>query len=168
MTFEALENNVMLVELSCDDMKKYKITYETLHKDNKYTENAVRDILKTIKASDYFNTKEKIIVEALPTDNGGCFFIFTFSSKIRYKMKRLDAVTVFKVSALDDLLDLITVLKSQGLLTGSCEIFKYKHGFFIEITRCSEKLRAILWEFGVVSKIDGELLREYGINMGRL
>ena len=34
--------------------------------------------------------KDKILVEALPICDGGCFFIFTFTQKkkVRYKMKR--------------------------------------------------------------------------------
>ena len=114
MTFEVLNDNVMLVELTFEEMKKYHITYETLDCNSQYTQSAVKNILDLIKAGENFNTKDKITVEALPVNDGGCFFIFTFSpkKKVRYKMKKLINSSVFQAETLDNLLDFVSVLKN--------------------------------------------------------
>ena len=59
MTFEMLNDSVVLVELSFEEMKKYQITYETLDCDCQFTQSAIKSILKIIKASDKFNMKDK-------------------------------------------------------------------------------------------------------------
>ena len=52
MTFEALNGNVVLVELSGEEMKNFNITYDTLESDE-HTERVIRTILKDIPCENY-------------------------------------------------------------------------------------------------------------------
>ena len=79
MIFESITDNVVLVELSATEMKKYNITYEALD-DNEDTSLAIRNILSLTDSAKRLE-RGNVIVEAMPTQDGGCFFIFTFSDK---------------------------------------------------------------------------------------
>lgn len=168
MTFDVLNDNVMLVELSYEEMKKYHITYQNLDGDNKYTQNAVKNILEIVKAGDKFNTSDKITVEVLPVNDGGCFFIFTFSAKkkTRYKMKKANDFLFFKADTLDNLLDFVSALKSAHRKNLKYNIYKIENSFYMQIPEGSQKINAIMWEFGKISEISPEKIREYGVHSG--
>ena len=78
MIVENLNNNVMLVELSVDEMKEYDITYETLNNQDRKNQVAIKNLLEQIDPRNILENGGKVIVEAMPIDGGGCFFIFTF------------------------------------------------------------------------------------------
>ena len=169
MNYETLNNNVMLVELSPEEMKRFHITYDTLSSDSKHTETIIRKILNEI-SQEKFKIKDKIIVEALPTDNGGCFFIFTFSEKkIRYKVKRSNSDVFFCADNLNDLLDSIASLQKQSTLNSSCQIFKMNNLFYLQLSPCHKPLHSILKEFGcLINSFSKEMLNEYGEYMGEI
>lgn len=168
MIFESLNDNVMLVELSCEEMKKYHITYETLDSDSPSTQSAVKNILTFIKANDKFNTSDKITVEALPVNDGGCFFIFTFSpkQKTRYKIKKTESTTVFSVDSINNLLDFVSVMKKLYRKNLEYEIYKMNKHFYMQIPENSQKINAVMREFGQISDIQPEKINEYGEFLG--
>lgn len=168
MTFEMLNDSVILVELSFEEMKKYHITYETLDCDCQFTQSAIQSILKVIKASDKFNMKDKILVEALPVWDGGCFFIFTFTpkKKVRYKMKKYKDYAVFKTDTLDNLLDFVSALKKGHQKNFEYEIYKLENSFYMEIPENSQKINAVMGEFGQISNVIPERIKEYGDKIG--
>lgn len=168
MTFEMLNDSVILVELSLEEMKKYHITYETLDCDSQFTQSAIQSILNIIKASDKFNMSDKILVEALPVYDGGCFFIFTFTQKkkVRYKMKRYNDYTVFKTDNLDNLLDFVSALKKQYRKNLEYDIYKLDKSFYMQIPENSPKLNAVMGEFGQISDVIPEKIREFGDKVG--
>ena len=45
MTFDKLNDNIILVGLSSEEMREYKITYENLNNDNKDSQSAIRNLL---------------------------------------------------------------------------------------------------------------------------
>ena len=103
MIFESLNNNVMLVELSDDEMKTYNITYESLNNQDADTQIAIRKLLDHIDNKNSIKTGGKVVVEALPIDGGGCFFIFTFiQDRRKYKLKRAEPNSFFVLEKLDD------------------------------------------------------------------
>lgn len=168
MTFEALNDNVMLVELSYDEMKKYHITYETLNCDSQHTQSAVKNILNFIDASEKFNTSDKITVEALPVNDGGCFFIFTFSpkKKTRYRVKKPDSVSIFSTDNLNNLLDFVGIMKKLHQKELKYEIYKMNKTFYMRIPVNSQKINAVMREFGHISDIQPEKISEYGEFLG--
>ena len=48
MTFETLNDNVMLIELSREEMEKLHITYESLNDSNEETQIALKTLLSKI------------------------------------------------------------------------------------------------------------------------
>ena len=164
MTFEVLNETTILVELTFEEMKKYHITYETLDSDN----NAIKNILGVIKASDKIRESEKITIEALPVNDGGCFFILTFTpkKKVRYKMKRISKNSVFKTDNIDNLLDFVSVLKLRHSENLKYEIYKMNNSFYMQIPEISQKLHAIMEEFGQISDVTSEKINEYGVLLG--
>ena len=164
MTFEVLNETTILVELTFEEMKKYHITYETLDSDN----NAIKNILNVIKVSDKFNDSEKITIEALPVNDGGCFFILTFTpkKKVRYKMRKLQNNSVFKTDNLDNLLDFVSALKEKHPKNLKYEIYKMNESFYMQIPERSQKLHAVMGEFGQISDVIPEKFNEYGVLLG--
>lgn len=164
MTFEVLNETTILVELTFEEMKKHNITYETLDSNN----NAIKNILNIIKASDKIDTSEKITVEALPVNDGGCFFILTFTpkKKTRYKMRKLSGNSVFKTDNLDNLLDFVSALKEKHPKNLKYEIYKMNESFYMQIPERSQKLYAVMGEFGQISDVIPEKINEYGVLLG--
>ena len=165
MTFEVLNETTILVELTFEEMKKHNITYETLE-----SNNAIKNILNVIKASDKFNTSEKITIEALPVNNGGCFFILTFApkKKTRYKMKKLNTNSVFKTDNIDNLLDFVSALKEKYQKNLKYEIYKMNNAFYMQIPERNQRLNAVMGEFGQISDVAPEKIGEYGILLGSI
>ena len=167
MNYETLNNNVMLVELTCEDMKNLSLTYDSF--DNKETTStAVKRILKEIPHK--VDTKSKITVEALPTNDGGCFFIFTFSTteKQRYKLKTQEPFW-YRTENIDNLLDVISLSESFCHLKTESRIFKYDNNYYLSLNPEHKKLFPLMKEFGKLSNIpSNELVSEYGEYLGRV
>lgn len=167
MNYETLNNNVMLVELTCEDMKNLSLTYDAF--DNKeLTSTAVKKILKEIphKAND----KSKITVEALPTNDGGCFFIFTFSTneKQRYKLKKLEPFW-YRTENIDNLLDVISLSEKISGFKSECKIFKYNNYYYLSLNPDHKKLFPLLKEFGnVLNMPSAEVVFEHGEYLGQV
>lgn len=168
MTFEALNDTVMLVELSQEEMTRYHITYDTLESGSIRTQTAVKDILSVIKISEKFNTRDKITVEALPTDCGGCFFIFTFlpKKKTRYRIKKDSEYSLFSTDKIDNLLDFIGVLKTTYPTNRKHNIYKMNNRFYMQFSMSSKNLHALASEFVNISNEDVERLHEFGEKLG--
>ena len=166
MTFEVLNETTILIELTFEEMKKYHITYETLDSNN----NAIKNILNVIKASDKIDTSEKITIEALPVNDGGCFFILTFTpkKKVRYKMRKLSENSVFKTDNIDNLLDFVSALKVKHQKNLKYEIYKMNESFYMQIPERSQKLYAVMGEFGQISDIVPEKINEHGVLLGSI
>lgn len=169
MNYESLNDNVMLVELSKEEMNRFHITYDSLNCDSKLTELAVRNILKEI-SQDKVNANNKITVEALPIDDGGCFFIFTFSVKThRYKVKNSNTDLYFKTNNIDSLLDTISSVKNYSDSKIPCKIFEMNNDFYIEISPNHKRFYPIFKEYGsVLNSISKEIIFEHGNLLGEV
>ncbi len=171
MTFETLNDNVLFVELSSDEMEKFHITYDSLNGNNEKTQFALRSLLQKIDFESRMTKGEKVLVEALPTDKGGCFFIFTFIkvNKRRYKVKRNNASLILKTACLDDFLDFVSANHKGKNINQNCEVYQMENCFFLFIPKGNEKLNAAMSEFGTVfENADYERLREYGKSLGNI
>lgn len=167
MTFEALNGNVVLVELSGEEMKNFNITYDTLESDE-HTERVIRTILKDIPCENY-PQRDKIIVEALPTDNGGCFFIFTFSNrkKQRYRVKKQEIPTVFEMESADDFLDFLSAAKNTMPKNIQCPVYRMENSFYLVFPDSVSEYGHLLGEFGKISRpYTAASIYERGRHMG--
>lgn len=171
MTFETLNNNVMLVELSVEEMKNFHITYDSLNNDNDNTKSVIKNLLCCIDVDNRIARGEKVTVEALPIADGGCFFIFTFSSayKKRYRLKKGNCSVVFSVDTLDNLLDLIGVCKKQKKAKGIWMIYKMDNRYYLFTPSTDEKTNDLISEFGEqVDKITYSRVIEHGRDLGKV
>lgn len=168
MIYEALNDNMMLVELSPEEMQKYRITYETIEKDEKTARNAIKTILSRTDAADRLQKGAKVTVEALPVPNGGCFFIFTFAEKkTRYKVKK-EAFSVFETESLDNLLDFISAIRKTDENKGKCKAYKMNGGYFLSVPSDLTKVIHLMGEYGKRSNVDTYRLSEYGKLLGNV
>jgi negative regulator of genetic competence, sporulation and motility len=170
MTFDKLNDNIILVELSSEEMREYKITYENLNNDNKDSQSAIRNLLDSVDKRKRIEKGEKVIVEALPIENGGCFFIFTFtpSVKKKYKIKKSEGTTFFYMGNMNNLLDFINVAKKTFENETSVTVYKMNEEFFIS-TNGNHDLNNLLSEFGeIVENFNRNRILEYGENQGRI
>ncbi len=171
MTFETLNNNVMLVELSGDEMEKLHITYESLNNSSEITQLALKNLLSRIDVNKRLSKGETVIVEAMPTDNGGCFFIFTFTydKKRRYKVKKNNVSLIFKTESLNDFLDFISVVKKNTERQQVCEAYELKNNYYLFIPDDNIKLNHLITEYGEKTEnICHEWLMEHGKNLGKV
>ncbi len=167
MNYETLNNNIMLVELTCEDMKNLSLTYDSF--DNKEsTGTAVKKILKKIPHK--ADTKGKITVEALPTNDGGCFFIFTFSAnkKQRYKLKSLDTFW-YMTENVDNLLDVISLSEKTCHNKAESKIYKYNDFYYLSLSPKHKRLFHLMKEFGRISNLPShEIISEHGEYLGEI
>ena len=167
MNYETLNNNVMLVELTQDEMKRFHITYDSLGRDNEHTEKAIKSILKEISQKE-FHINDKILVEALPIDDGGCFFIFTFSEKKhRYKLKKSSQDVFFYTESINELLDCISSVQKRNNASSPCRLFKMNNNFYLNISPAHRLFYPTFKEFGrLTTSFSKEILNEHGEYMG--
>ena len=167
MNYETLNNNVMLVELTCEDMKSLSLTYDSF--DNKETTStAVKKILSEIPHK--ADTKSKITVEALPTNDGGCFFIFTFSKneKQRYKLKKQNAFW-YRTENIDNLLDVISLSQKISDFKTESQVFKYNNQYYLSLNSDHKTLFPLMKEFGEISNHPSEeMISEHGEYLGQV
>ncbi len=170
MTFETLNDNVMLVELSGDEMEKLHITYESLNDSSEDTQIALKSLLCRIDLEKRFSKGQRVVVEAMPTENGGCFFIFTITNKKRrYKVKRNDISLIFGADSLDDFLDFITVAKKNINMQQICEAYKLKNNYFLFIPKENEEINRLVSEYGErLKNISYEWLNEHCNSLGKV
>lgn len=173
MTFEAMNKNCMIVELSAEEMEQYDITYDTLDQKNAHTKSFIKKILSHACESQYnsLSNCRKITVEALPVGDGGCFFILTFvsSPKGRYRVKRPCENVTLEVKSMDDLLDFVSAVKKKRSKTCECEIYRYKDRYFLTVPDCPKIFSPMMREFGIVLPEIHEkfsVFREHGNLMG--
>lgn len=172
MIFEALNENVMLVEMSGDELKKYSVTYDTLNCNDAKTRAVVR---KVLSEADILRgeTCEKITVEALPTNDGGCFFIVTFREKAkpRYRVKTSAERLMLETDGIDEILDFANAMKNEKSLRGKCPIFRYKKKYFLCADAPSVKTLRVMGEFGTIHRANEiciKRLSEHGEYMGKI
>ena len=171
MTFETLNDNVMLIELSREEMEKFHITYESLNDGNEKTQIALKTLLSRADAPKRFSKGEKVIVEAMPTENGGCFFIltFTYNKKKRYKVKQYGHSFIFRAENINDFLDFISTAKKNIVSQNACQAYKLKNNYYLYIPYDSRELSHLVMEYGEKTEnICHEWLMEHGENLGKV
>jgi negative regulator of genetic competence, sporulation and motility len=171
MIIETLNENVMLLELSGDEMEKFHITYDILNCNNEKTKNVLKTLLHNVDSENRLSKGEKVLIEAMPIENGGCFFILTFSQKRKtvYKIKRNNESSVFQTDNIDNMLDFLSAIRKSGMKEQNLEAFTMNNEYFIFIPEMGRKLNIIMNEYGNNARnISYERLREYGTFLGNI
>ncbi len=171
MTFETLNDNVMLVELSGHEMEKLHITYDSLSESSENTQVALKSLISKIDTKKRLLKGEKVIVEAMPTENGGCFFIFTFaySKKKRYKLKKNVMSLIFQADNINDFLDFVSVAKKNIKTKQVCQAYKLKNNYLLFIPNENKEISHLVHEYGErLNNISCEWLNEHCNNIGKV
>lgn len=154
MTFEAMNSNCLIVELSKEEMEQYDITYDTLDQKSARTKSFIRKILSRAYELKYDNLSNcrKITVEALPIGDGGCFFILTFlkTPSGRYRVKRPAEKVTLEAENMDDLLDFVSAAKKRQSTPCKCEIYRCDGKYFLTVPDCPKHFSLMMREYGSV------------------
>lgn len=81
-------------------------------------------------------------------------------------MRKLPNNSVFKTDTLDNLLDFVSALKVKHQKNLKYEIYKMNNSFYMQIPERSQKLHAVMGEFGQISDIIPEKINEHGVLLG--
>lgn len=170
MIFEAQGNNIVIVELTNEEMKEYSVTYDLLGSDNAESESAVCKILAKARKMRGENggQYEKVTVEALPGADGGCFFIFTFSErKRRYRVKKAAAPLLLEAENINGILDFRKA--AERLLAEKCRLYEYSGKYYMLMKSPEESAVRLMTEFGTVrGGVYLNRLFEYGQFIGEI
>ena len=155
MKIESLNSKTLLVELTQKEMQSYNLTYESLENCPDVC-RAIKDILSQASPS---KRRGGVLVEALPTDSGGCFFIFTFRGLPRYKLKRTDWAARFE--GCDDLLDFISALSRGNFGKSELEIYLMNGKLYCIAASPTKTLSRVIGEYSFGFG-EPETVREHG------
>ena len=177
MKIDSNSDGKITVALSNEDMNELDITYDELDYSNIETRRVIWTLLdkagQTLGKS--ISTDSKLLIEVLPSKDGGCILHFTFlpsgdsKTKKRLIMKKETDPLLFTAFNECDFLDCIKIITSMKERLISVDCYKYKSKFrfilYPELT-CSGSVSFILSEFGECSPATSKetsLIYEYGL-----
>ncbi|MCM1544131.1 MAG: adaptor protein MecA [Ruminococcus sp.] len=158
MKFESTCQNCILAELSTEDLKLFKLTYDEID----YSDERVRDTLRMIldEASEetgvMLNRENEIRIDVMPDLIGGCLIIFSKNESNESEMH--NGKQIYETDDFNNILDLAVMLKKSDFLAPDCALYRNEDDFRLIVESCNEKSRLILGEY--LNKIEDEILSE--------
>lgn len=144
MKIDSPNRNKIIVELSTDDMESLDITYDQLDYSNIETRRVIWTILAKVrkKTGRDIDPSGKIVIETLPSKEGGCMIFFTVIDKANEKHLQLPLKTthnnsVYEFKNIDDLIELCNFFIKDGKRF-SCEVYSDNKGKYRIITDSTE------------------------------
>jgi negative regulator of genetic competence, sporulation and motility len=157
-----IEKGKVLETLTLEEYKSFDASFE---------QDVFEEISLKTCVEKRISKGEKVIVEAMPTENGGCFFIltFTYNKKKRYKVKRNESSYIFRAENINDFLDFISTAKKNVDSQQICHAYKLKNNYYLYIPDESRELSHLVMEYGEKTEnICHEWLKEHGENLGKV
>ena len=122
MKIELYENDKLKITLGHEELLKNSMSFDSLDYNNMETRKLIWDLLEEAKRSTGFDPmKSKLLIEAVPSKNGGCVLFFTQISKSSFnKQNVLNKIypyvpIIYKFNNFDDLLDAVRLLAGTDL-----------------------------------------------------
>ncbi len=151
MDIQPIGTNKFIITLSSDDLNELDITYDSMDYSNIETRRVIWTILDLVRQSTGrdIDPSGNLLIEAAPTDGGGCVLMFTIpvsSSNIGTVISKNNLTGIFEFENADALLD---VFSATGLNGSSGRIFTDGKKFRAEFS--NEKIaiyKHTLDEFG--------------------
>ena len=81
-------------------------------------------------------------------------------------MKKLSDSSVLRADTVDNLLDFVSALKRRHRKNMKYEIYRFENSFYVQVPEQSQKINAIMLEFGQISELKPEKISEYGVSLG--
>lgn len=177
MKIDSGSDGKITVALSNEDMNELDITYDELDYSNIETRRVIWTLLdkagQTLGKS--ISTDSRLLIEVLPSKDGGCILHFTFlpsgdlRAKKRLIMKKEAEPLLFTAFDGYDFLDCTEIIASMKKWLISVECYKYKGKFrfilYPELT-FSDSIAFVLSEFGeccTATSTEASLICEYGL-----
>ncbi len=177
MKIESNGDEKITARLSTEDMHELDITYDEMDYSNIETRRVIWTILdearRTLGKS--IDTDSRILIEAAPSEDGGCVLHFTASplydakSKKRLILKKETEPILFCAFDENAFIDALSVLKNLEGSLNSREPYKYSGNYYIIVRpklTFSPMLERVLCEFGnaaVCTPCETAKIYEYGV-----
>jgi hypothetical protein len=167
------------VALTTQDLCELDITYDEMDYSNIETRRVIWTILDVARRTlgKAIDTDGRLLIEALPADDGGCTLIFTslpiFDSKTKKRliMKKESDPLIFCPFDENAFLDALATLNHLKENIKSCDAVIYNELYYIIIRpklTFSDKITLILSEFGNIAEVckaDISTFYEHGLKL---
>ncbi len=157
--------NTICIELTQDDMTQLDITYDELDYSNIETRRVLWTLLDEAKhkLGKNISLAQKMLIEALPDEKGGCTLFFTVTdapceiSGKKQLIKQQATSAVCQSEKLDDLCDLASVLRKMDCTQKSELYFNGKnYRMIIYPKNHCHNINNVVTEFGILCEKDAE------------
>lgn len=175
MKIEMQSGDKIMVELTDSDMKSLDITYEDMDYGNIETRRVIWTLLDEAKRvlGRNIDPSERMLIEAMPGENGGCTLLFTvlpFDAGTRKKlvMKKSTEPVLMLAENRDALLSAVKLLDNFSAKCGGYEILGQGGESYVLLRPAAcdgQFFTTLLCEFGDIIDADEQeiaRLREYG------
>lgn len=166
MDIRQKNENRIIVELSREELCALHLTFEEMDYKNPKTRDALQALLKsaakTLGLS--INSAERLLIEAIPDDRGGCILLFTAPAQKRrpFRGKALlkNSVCGFActVESLDNLYLLLSRLQTVEKKLTACRLYRAPQKGYILVVKpdfmCFPQMRRLLSEYGSVAALN--------------
>ncbi len=179
MKIEENGEEKICVTLSSMDMSELEITYEDLDYSNIETRRVIWTILDEAKKvlGKPINPDNRLLIQASPYDDGGCFLQFTYlpeiadNKKKRFILKKDTEPLLFCAFNDDAFIDSLALLKENEENLNNVECYKYQSKYYLVLQpkmSFSEKIIFLFSETGHISpflKKEISNLYEHGVRL---
>lgn len=179
MKIESNGEEKITVALTTQDLCELDITYDEMDYSNIETRRVIWTILDEARRTlgKAIDTDGRLLIEALPSDDGGCILVFTslpiFDSKTKKRliMKKESDPLVFCPFDENAFIDALTTLSHLKENIKSCDAVIFNNLYYIIIRpklTFSDKITHILSEFGNVEEVckaDISTFYEHGLRL---
>ncbi len=164
MEFELIGRDRLRVEISCEELSEYHLTYAQLDYSNQPTKKAITDILMKASAAAGFPLRGgKMLIEVFPVRGGGCSIIFTRlpSAPRRFTPVPGKSTASFTFDALEDVLS--AARRIDRLSLRSSRLYQCGARFTLTVSAPRKRDLWVLGEFGNrLENTDAARMEEHG------
>ena len=152
MDIEQLSKGKLLITLSSEDMKDFKVSFDSLSIENKQERKVLLRLLQLACAKSGVSCEDKtVFVEALPFE-GGCALLVTLVNRERERktdrVKRQEKFPVVKFSCAEDLLSAAKSLKGKAIYRNSLWLWEGEYFLIMDYPVLSRESSLILSQYG--------------------
>ena len=154
MRVEELTTEAILVELTGDDMKKLRITYEQMDGADVETRRVIWTVLSDVNSTlgRPFGSKGRLTVAAMRQGKEGCLLLFTQETPPRrYLLRQNAARLTAQFATLDAVFACAEALRFSGVKAES-SLYRHENGYRLLVRPAGGggRLRQCLTEFGAI------------------
>lgn len=150
MTIEKLDDNKILISLYKQDLNKLLLDNDKITMKNPDFKDAIKSILSLAICKANINTdNKKVIIEALPYDNG-CFLLVTFieakSFPKKFRIKK-PKTNIFVFKNVDDLINLSIQIVKNNINIPQNSLYEYNNIYCLATSKLDKTTENLIKEF---------------------